>query len=327
MSFKPWLYLSASTTHDLSAIFLKTYGALRAPRSLKWRSFDWRGLHFANPLGTSGGLDKNAEHIKGWWAFGVGFVEVGTVTPRPQTPNPGLILNRHTPSGAVWNKMGFPNKGVAALKAQLQKAKRPYATPVFVNVGKNRETLNENAVEDYLSAIRELRDEADAFVVNVSSPNTKGLRELLQPGPLAKLLEPLISECRKPQTKPILLKLSPDLSDEDFKQVLDVSYQLGIDGWVLTNTTTVREKNSIFPVEGGVSGQPLAARSKFLLQLANSHLGQRKENRLLISVGGVMTAEDVFDRLRLGANLVQVYSTLVFEGPGFFQKVAAQATE
>ncbi len=320
---KPWLFLSARVAHELSAIFLKTYGAIRSPKLVQWQSFDWRGLHFANPLGTSGGLDKNAEQVRGWWAFGVGFVEVGTVTPQPQEPNPGHILDRYTPSKAVWNKMGFPNKGVAHLKTQLQKIKRPYATPVFVNIGKNRETPNENALQDYLFAVRELRDEADAFVVNVSSPNTKGLRDLLQPAALTKLLEPLIAECKA--EKPLLLKLSPDLSDEDFKQVLDVSYQVGIDGWILTNTTTARTEKTPFPAEGGASGEPLKARSKHLLQLALSHLGQRKENRLLISVGGVMSPEDVFDRLRLGANLVQVYSILVFEGPGFFRRVARNA--
>lgn len=335
---KPWLYLPAEVSHSLSLFFIRSFGtiysfdgffghSLDSTNSTQhsWQPLVWRGLHFRNRLGTSGGLDKNAEGIKGWWALGAGFVEVGTVTPKPQTANPGQILKRDREQQALWNKMGFPNKGVEVCKKNLQKLPRPYSAPIFVNIGKNRETTNENAVKDYLYCIHELRNEADAFIINVSSPNTPGLRELLSPPKLRELLTPLVAECQKNPPRPILLKLSPDLTDDIFKEILDVSLSVGVDGWILTNTTTDREKTPQFPIEGGVSGQPLANKATHLLKLAHTHLGVRKEDRLLISVGGILNTKDVFDRLSLGATLVQVYSAVVFDGPFFFRKVAAKA--
>lgn len=339
---KPWLFLPAKVSHDLSPYLIRAIGIVTPQKKLNprtksthqqsalkdtWRPFTWRKLSFKNRLGTSGGLDKNAVQVQGWWSLGVGFVEVGTVTPEPQEPNPGQILDRDAGKLALWNKMGFPNKGLKNLKANLENLGRPYYTPVFVNIGKNRNTPNETAVDDYLKCIRELRATADVFVVNISSPNTKGLRDLLAPEKLHALLTPLVSECKKSEPRPLLLKLSPDTLDDDFKSALDTSLAAGVDGWILTNTTTAREKTPTFPQEGGVSGQPLAERSKALLKLAIDHLGERKKDRLVVSVGGVLTPQDVFDRLSLGADLVQVYSALVFSGPFFFKKVAKKAKQ
>lgn len=318
---KPWLFLPATWALELSHPALKLWGAIAQPRVKTWSPLHWRGLHFQNPLGISGGLDKNAEHVQAWWAFGAGFVEVGTVTPLPQTPNPGQIIQRDFGSKALWNKMGFPNSGVSAMKARLSQISKPHKTPIFVNIGKNRNTPNNEAVRDYLNCMHVLKEEADAFVVNISSPNTSGLRDLLLPENLIQLLKPLVKEASTTKT-PVLLKLSPDMTDEQVTATLDLSAELGIDGWILTNTTLARAENSPFPKEGGVSGEPLAARSKALLQLCVRHLGPRRQNRLLISAGGVMTAHDVQERLMLGADLVQVYSTLVFSGPGFFHQVA-----
>jgi dihydroorotate dehydrogenase len=186
-----------------------------------------------------------------------------------------------------------------------------------VNIGKNRTTSNENASHDYKVLLDLFADVADVFVVNISSPNTKGLRELLEPTQLAEFLKPLI----KAKKQPLLLKLSPDMDDALLKRTLDVSLGAGVDGWVLTNTTLAREPNSRFSTEGGVSGRPLAERSKEILKIAVDHLGARREDRLIISSGGVLTPEDVNERLRLGANLVQVYAALIFDGPLFFRKV------
>jgi dihydroorotate dehydrogenase len=314
----PWLALPAPIAHNLSQIYLKLRGAYASPRSFVWRSFRWNNLEFKNRLGIAGGVDKNADHLAAWWSYGVGFIEVGTITPLAQNSNPPPIFDRNNSKLAVWNKMGFPNLGVAHLKAQLLKWGRPYETPVFVNIGKNRETPNEKAHEDYLTNMRAVGDLADAFIVNISSPNTKGLRELLAPDRLTTFLAPL----RQATKIPLLLKLSPDLSDAEFCTALDTSLAAGVDGWVLTNTTTNRDHTPEFSPEGGVSGAPLAAQAEKLLRLAISHLGARRKNKLLISVGGVLNAQDVLARLNLGADLVQVYSALIFLGPRFFEKVA-----
>lgn len=322
---KPWLCLPAGLAHSLSQYVLKYYGRLHAPDIQTWGEFHWRNLQFANPLGIAGGVDKNGEYLSTFWSWGCGFLEVGTVTPQPQDANPGVILRRDNSKRALWNKMGFPNQGVAHLKKNLQKLARPYKTPVFINIGRNRTTSNENAVQDYLFCIRELREFADAFVVNISSPNTSGLRELMQPQKLASFLKPLIDECD--DKIPLLLKLSPDLTNEEWQTALDISYGAGVHGWVIANTTTNREMTPGFPVEGGVSGAPVAKRADELLKITVQHLGERKNDRLIVSVGGVMSEEDVMHRLRMGANLVQVYSALIFYGPTFFHDVAKRAAK
>jgi dihydroorotate dehydrogenase len=322
---KPWLLFSAEVAYSLSHYFLKIYNCLGIKTSFPWGSITWRNLHFKNPLGTSGGVDKNAEYIKAWWAFGAGFIEIGTVTPKAQTPNPGKIIKRDNAQFALWNKMGFPNEGVQAVKKRLAQLGRPYHTPIFVNIGKNRETPNEKASDDYLYCVRELREYADVFVVNISSPNTTGLRELLTPKHLTSFLQPILAECRG-QT-PVLLKLSPDISDDILKQTLETSAQIGIDGWILSNTTIHRDNVQNMPTEGGVSGLPIAERAKSMLRIASEFCRTRKLDKLIVSSGGVLTPADVAERLRLGAQLVQIYSALVFEGPGFFCKVSAAANK
>ena len=323
----PWLLLPAKLAHDLSQFFLTFRSRWASPQTLHWNSevhgdFHWSGLHFENRLGIAGGVDKNAGHIRAWWSYGVGFVEVGTVTLVAQGPNPGVILRRENSRSAVWNKMGFPNQGADVALANLKKA-RPRATPVFINIGKNRSTPVETAANDYLRLIEIFDQEADAFVINISSPNTTGLRDLFKTENLA----PFLSILRAKTRRPLLLKLSPDLSDQDFCEVLDTSLTCEFDGWIISNTTLAREIDQrtgqpYFEAAGGVSGAPLANRSKALLKLAVTHLGERRKNRLVVSAGGVSTPEDVFERLSLGADLVQVYSTLIFNGPSFFRSVA-----
>lgn len=320
---KPWLLLPAQWAHDLSSLWLKTVATFSEGTPPTWRSFVWKGLVFKNRLGIAGGVDKNGDVIKAWPSLGCGFVEIGTVTPLPQSPNPGRIMDRHLESKAMWNRMGFPSAGADETLANI-KAARPYPTPIFVNIGKNRETANENAADDYLALVHRFRENADAFVVNISSPNTKGLRDLQGADPLRKLLAPLVTAA-KTYDRPLLVKLSPDLSDADLEQSLEVGVECGIDGFILTNTTLSREQGSPFPPEGGVSGAPLKELSKRSLQRAIQILGPRRKDFLIVSVGGIMTAEDVFERLDLGADLVEVYAALVFEGPGFFRSVAKKA--
>ncbi|MBX2988719.1 MAG: quinone-dependent dihydroorotate dehydrogenase [Bdellovibrionaceae bacterium] len=317
---KPWLWLPPKAAHDVGPLALKIYSQFTEKTPPAWRSFLWRNLLFKNRVGIAGGVDKNGANLRAWWALGCGFVEVGTVTPKPQTANPGRIIDRHLPTHSLWNRMGFPSHGADEVLANL-KAEEPFLTPVFVNIGKNRDTANEDAVEDYKFLIQRFAGVADAFVVNISSPNTKGLRDLQQRESLRALLAPLVDLSGKSAT-PVLVKLSPDMEEGAFRDSLLTTHDAGIDGFVLTNTTLSRVKDAPYPPEGGMSGSPLKELSLQALKTAHSALGSRREGKLLVSVGGVMTGDDVFERLSLGADLVQAYSALVLEGPGFFRRVA-----
>ncbi len=329
---KPWLWLPTKVAHDLSPFYLQARAFMARPVALEWRPLAWRGLRFANRLGLAGGVDKDGSAIPAWWTLGPGFVEIGTVTPRPQGPNPGKIMARDIPRRALWNKMGFPSAGVERVAGHLAKLHRPYHTPVLVNIGKNRSTPNEKAADDYVDCLQRLHDAADAFVVNVSSPNTSGLRELLKPANLSGFLSPILSardQAGRQRTvdgalrpKPVLLKISPDLTPSDLDNALLVSCELGIDGWIVSNTTLSRRPGSPFPAEGGVSGEPLAELSRRTLVSALKTLGPRRDGKLVVSAGGALSPDDVRERLDLGADLVQVYSALIFSGPGFFRQVA-----
>ena len=298
-----------------------------------WKKKHWKGLCFPNPLGVAAGVDKNGTQCSHWWRLGAGFLELGTVTPKKQKVHPGKILDRNLKHQSLWNHLGFPSVGVAGFKKQLQglPSQRP---PLFINIGKNRETSLENAIHDYAFLVKELSSYADAFVLNISSPNSPQLRQMQKPHRLAPLLKTL----RKEGNRPLLLKLSPDFdTSQDFLEVLKVGMAEGVCGFVLTNTTTgsfpsKKKKDVFFQKEyGGYSGkalQPLACRR---LQEAVNFLdgihGFRRKDFLLVSVGGVLTFQDVEQRLSLGADLVQVYSALVFHGPGFFLHMASYFEE
>jgi dihydroorotate dehydrogenase len=276
------------------------------------------GLTFPSPLGVAGGLDKDAEHFEGLGALGFGFVEVGTVTPRAQTPNPGPILARVTGDRALLNRMGFPNKGAEAAARRL--AHRSGRTIVGVNIGKNRETALDAAGDDYRDAARVAAPYADYVVLNVSSPNTPGLRDLES----VERLRPLIMAVREQLgEKPLLVKISPDLSDEDVDAVADLALELGLAGIVATNTTLRRDglrtpaarvASSAWAEGGGVSGAPLKARSLEVLQRLRARVGDQV---VLVSVGGVESADDVWERVLAGATLVQTYTGFVYGGPAW----------
>lgn len=279
----------------------------------------WKGLSFANRLGVSGGVDKNAETLDCWARLGFGFAEIGTITPRPQTPNPGKILDRDWDEKLLWNKMGFPNAGQYDVRARLQTL-GPQEIPVFANVGKNRDTAPEKAHEDYAEAARVLSPFADAVVINVSSPNTQGLRSLQN----KEMLGQLVHHTRvSANGKPVLVKFSPDESEEALRESLDVATTAGAEGFILTNTTLARPANSNWPETGGLSGRFLQERSKTALKVAVRHFQSANSKSLLVSAGGVLTPADVAERLDLGADLVQVYAALVFEGPSFARQTAA----
>ncbi|MES2963614.1 MAG: quinone-dependent dihydroorotate dehydrogenase [Bdellovibrionota bacterium] len=320
---KPWLLLPPQVAHQLAPLGLQLAAAFRDQPTYTWRPFTWRGLRFCNRLGTAGGVDKDGELIEEWWKFGPGFVEIGTVTPLAQGPNEGKIIDRDVKDGAVWNRLGFPGRGAWVAKENLRDLPILKPTPIFVNIGKNRETPNDLAVRDYAQCISILAGLADVFVVNISSPNTQGLRELLQPKNLHRFLGGVLAAKNKSSSPytPILLKLSPDLDDDELRTIVEIACELGIDGFIATNTTLARDHGSPFPPEGGVSGRPLGARSMAVLKILLQTLGTAKGDKLVVSAGGVMTPDDVKARLDAGADLVQVYSTLIFEGPTFFERV------
>jgi dihydroorotate dehydrogenase len=276
------------------------------------------GLDFPSPLGVAAGLDKDAEHFEGLGAIGFGFVEVGTITPRPQEANPRPILARLTRDHALLNRMGFPNKGAEAAARRLARRRSP--TVVGANIGKNRDTPLEQAGDDYALAARIVAPYADYLVLNVSSPNTPGLRDLESVArlrPLVEVVQQVIGD------KPLLVKISPDLSDEDVDAVAEMALELGLAGIVATNTTVQRDglltptadvAKLAWPDGGGVSGAPLKPRSLEVLGRLRARAGSRL---VLISVGGVSTADDVWERVLAGATLVQAYTGFVYGGPGW----------
>ena len=331
MITKPWLYLPSSWLYSLSPVALKCYSLFNSFNSAppyQWKSVKWKGLFFPNPLGTAGGLDKNALYIKDYWNLGAGFVELGTVTPQAQGPNASKILDRSVPHLSLWNNMGFPNKGLDFVKQKLEilfeslhkGGQQP--SPLFINIGKNRDTPLSQAVGDYKKSMESLYPFADLFVINISSPNTKALRELFTEKNLPLFLNAL-NEIRSglKSSPPLILKLSPD--EEDFIRIIEQSLSAGIDGWCLCNSTKQRPVKNLFPKDrGGLSGQLLAPASLKMLKQLKAYLKENSlTDKLIISCGGILTAQDVQERLNLGADLTQVYSAVVFKGFGFFKSV------
>ena len=315
--------LPSHLAHQLADPSLSIYsGIAKHKKPPEWHPLHWKNLYFPNPLAPAGGVDKSAKHIKAWWSLGAGFIEIGTITPLPQKKNPGSTIKRSHRKQALWNHLGFPGNGMEVVKKRLIKLQEFRPTPIFANIGKSRTTKNSNAETDYLKCITCLHPYVDAFVINISSPNTKKLKDLSQPKKLKNLLQAIkekLHSFEKP--KPFLIKWSPDMEENEFLQALNTALEYGAEGHIICNTTKLREAGNTFPKYGGVSGAPLANISKEKLILVQKHLGAERKKQLLISVGGVLSPEEVFERLNLGADLVQTYSALVFQGPFFLQKV------
>lgn len=331
---KPLLFaMSPERAHGVTLFFFEA--ALRIPLLSGWlrRSFrleDPRlekeifGLRFPNPVGLAAGFDKNAEHLETMSALGFGFLEIGTVTPRPQDGNPQPRLFRLPADKALINRMGFNNKGMEVMVRQLRQP-RPAGILIGGNIGKNKVTPNEEATHDYELCFEALFPYVDYFVVNVSSPNTPGLRELQEKEPLTALLSRLQALNKaKPATKPILLKIAPDLSDAQLDDIIDIVRDTGLAGIIATNTTISREGLQTGAAQvsaigaGGLSGQPLKERATEVIR----YLHRRSEGKIpIIGVGGINGAADAIEKLEAGASLVQVYSGLVFEGPTLIKKI------
>lgn len=282
------------------------------------------GLKFKNPVGLAAGFDKDARLFNEFSDFGFGFVEIGTLTPKPQVGNPKPRLFRLKPDKAIINRMGFNNSGVFDAVERLKKGRKVL---VGGNIGKNKVTPNDEAIKDYLICFDALFPHVDYFAVNVSSPNTPGLRELQDKEPLKALLIALKKENLKcPESrgkgKPILLKIAPDLTDEQLLDIIEIVKDTEIDGVIATNTTISREnlKSDLVSTEekGGLSGKPLTNRSTEVIRFLAKKSGKAFP---IIGVGGIHTAEDAIEKLEAGADLVQLYTGFIYEGPSLVKKI------
>jgi dihydroorotate dehydrogenase len=317
-------HLDPERAHALAAGALRVLGAVGSAvrphpdPSLRVRCM---GLDFDSPLGMAAGFDKGEVLVRGLHALGFSHVEVGTITPRPQAGNPQPRLFRLPEHRALINRMGFNNQGVEACGHRLSGLPREGRGIVGVNVGKNKDTPNERAVDDYLAAIDGLHSWADYLVVNLSSPNTPGLRELQERGPLERLLGACVDRAR-PHGKPLLVKLAPDLAPEALDEAVDVAVGCGASGIIATNTTVQRPgavaEHLRAKETGGLSGAPLAPLALASLRRAYARAAGRMP---IIGVGGIMDAADAYARIRAGAALVQVYTGLVYGGPAMPRRV------
>ena len=283
------------------------------------------GIKFKNPVGLAAGFDKDAKLYNELSNFGFGFVEIGTLTPKPQAGNPKKRLFRLKPDQAIVNRMGFNNMGVVDA---VERLKKEHKVLIGGNIGKNKVTPNEDAVSDYLICFNALFDHVDYFVVNVSSPNTPGLRELQDKEPLTALLLNLkkentnLASQKQQKEKPILLKIAPDLTDDQLLDIIAIVADTKIDGVIATNTTIERKdlksEESLIKEMGGLSGKPLTKRSteviRFLAEKSNKAFP-------IIGVGGIHSEEDALEKLAAGADLVQLYTGFIYEGPGLIKRI------
>jgi dihydroorotate dehydrogenase len=280
------------------------------------------GLKFKNPVGLAAGMDKDAKLYKEFSDLGFGFIEIGTLTPKPQDGNPKKRLFRLREDSAIINRMGFNNGGVQEAVERLKKnPKGKGHVLIGGNIGKNKVTPNEDAVSDYEICFDALYDYVDYFVVNVSSPNTPNLRELQDKEPLTKLLQTLQDKnTAKPAQKPILLKIAPDLTDDQLLDIIDIVKTTKIAGVIATNTTISREGLVSENKEemGGLSGKPLSKRSTEVIRFLSE-----KSNKAfpIIGVGGIHTADDALEKLEAGASLIQLYTGFIYEGPGLIKEI------
>jgi len=313
--------------------FNKFPGGAQLSRAI-WNLEDTRlerevfGLKFKNPVGLAAGFDKNGEMISELADMGFGFVEVGTVTPLPQEGNSKPRMFRLPPDGALINRMGFNNHGVDVVAQRIaayrqNRSAAQQGVMIGGNIGKNKVTPNEEATSDYVKCFDRLFDVVDYFVVNVSSPNTPGLRALQEKEPLMDLLCTLQQRNNKDGiSRPILLKIAPDLTNEQLDDIVEIVQTTGIAGLIATNTTISREglitEGAVKAETGGLSGKPLTQRSTDVIK----YIHERSNGSFpIIGVGGIHSAADAMDKINAGASLVQLYTGFIYEGPGLIKKI------
>ncbi|MEQ9441117.1 MAG: quinone-dependent dihydroorotate dehydrogenase [Cyclobacteriaceae bacterium] len=330
---RPILFLfQPERAHQLTVLLLRLSMQIPLIRQLFYRRFAVEspklerklfGLTFKNPVGLAAGFDKEATLVDEMEALGFGFVEIGTVTPRPQVGNPKPRLFRLSEDQSLINRMGFNNEGVYAAAHRL--AERRSTILVGGNIGKNKTTPNEEAIQDYEACFDTLYPVVDYFTVNVSSPNTPDLRQLQEKEPLYNLLYHLKKlNDLKPQPKPILLKIAPDLTTSQLDDILDICLTVPVDGIIATNTTISREglkteSNKIKKIgAGGLSGCSIEKKSTEVIR----YLHQKSEGKLpIIGVGGISSPQDALEKLQAGASLIQLYTGYIYEGPALVREI------
>jgi dihydroorotate dehydrogenase len=315
---RAFFHLDAESAHEVAAnqmeqlqripIVLRGIERLCRPPATAARAL-W-GLRFPSAIGIAGGFDKNATMMPFLAALGFGFIEVGTVTLRPQPGNPKPRLFRYPADKALINRMGFNNEGADVVASRLRAWER--SVPLFVNVGKNRDVPLERATESYVECYRRVAPHADAAILNLSSPNTPGLRDLQRPEHLEELLQAVQSV----RSGPVLIKIAPDLDATQIAEISDVCVRLA-NGMICTNTTLDRRPG--MNEAGGLSGQPLREKSTSVLMQVRKHVGP---DYPLIGVGGVFTVDDVREKFAAGADLVQIYTSFIYEGPSIARRLA-----
>ncbi len=331
--FKPLLFLaSPETAHHIISWVLNVILKIPGMPALLTKLYRYEhpslqkevfGLKFPNPVGLAAGYDKDANLIDAMSALGFGFVEIGTVTPKPQEGNPKPRLFRLPADTGIINRMGFNNQGIQLAVKKLKNRKSNIL--VGGNIGKNKDTANEDAVLDYEKCFDALYHLVDYFAVNVSSPNTPGLRALQEKEPLKALLLALMARGKsKGAHKPILLKIAPDLGNSQLNDILEIVEETGIDGIIATNTTITRDgletpKSEIESIgAGGLSGAPLKNRSTEVIRYLSQNA---KKPFPIIGVGGICSPQDALEKLEAGATLVQIYSGMIYEGPALIKKI------
>jgi dihydroorotate dehydrogenase len=319
--------LAMDAVELLEAALSRSRQAPAPPNDARLRQSLW-GVEFPNPIGLAAGFDKDARAPHVWPLLGFGFAELGTVTAQAQPGNERPRVFRYPAERAVINRLGFNNEGAAAVAQRLADLRRraSWSAPIGINIGKSRAVGLDDAIADYLTSFRALHGLADYVVVNVSSPNTPGLRQLQDEERLRALLAELVRENNAgPAPRPILVKVAPDLSDDGLAAIVEVARQTGVSGLVATNTTLDHSSLAAHaPQKGGLSGAPLRARStaviRFLYRLTGKDLP-------IIGVGGVASAEDAYEKIRAGASLVQLYTGMIYAGPGLARSINRRLPE
>lgn len=326
---RPLLFtLDPETAHHTTLVLLKLAHSTGLSALSRAQSTDKpvsvMGLNFKNPLGLAAGLDKNGDYIDALADLGFGFIEIGTVTPRPQPGNPKPRLFRLPEYQAIINRMGFNNLGIDHLLEQVSRSR--YQGILGINIGKNADTAIENATEDYLIGLRKSYVPASYVAINISSPNTKNLRQLQQGEEIKQLLEALKTEQLKLQAEhgkytPIAVKIAPDLSDEEIRHIAGLLLEFGIDGVIATNTTIARDKiqGHVHANEtGGLSGAPVKDSSTRVVKGLAAELNGKLP---IIAAGGILSAENAQEKIQAGASLIQIYSGLIYKGPALIEEV------
>ncbi len=322
-TIKPWLFkLDPEDAHHLAECMLRLPNLCEIPFSPFLKSHfvkhevltqELLGITFENPVGLGAGFDKNATMIKGIRTLGFGYTEIGTVTPKPQDGNPKPRMFRHVQEESIQNAMGFNNEGAFKVANRLKQT-FPFVTPIGINIGKNKLTSEDKAIDDYTSLIKTFDGWGDYFVINISSPNTPGLRDLQN----EEFISKLFSEAKKLTDMPIFLKIAPDMTIEDAVALTTMAVDKGADGIIATNTTIdyslVKNPKDI----GGISGAVLKEKSFEIFEAIAKELYGKT---VLISVGGIDSAEEAYKRIKAGASLVQILSGLVFHGPDMIMNI------